>query len=104
MMPRLLISELLTENVRDPLNCVEVTSDVRAGANRRASYTWDGLGVLSLLLSNVQLMQIQNPAVMSVDLVLSWCKEDIGVELRADKVHIKDVPQNAIDTQTIRTF
>ena len=73
-----------------------MTSDVRAGANRRASYTWDGPSVLSLLLSNVQLMQIQNPAVMSVDLVLSWCKEDIGVELRADKVHIKDVPQNAM--------
>ena len=70
-----MVSELLTENVCDPLNCVKVTSDVRGGANRRTSSTWDELSVLSLLLlSNILLMQIQNLAVISVDLVLSWCK------------------------------
>ena len=42
------LSELLMENVHDPLNCVKVTSAVRGGANRAHSSTWDELSVLSV--------------------------------------------------------
>ena len=96
MMQTLLISELLTGNVRDPLIFVRVTSDGELEPAGPVLYVGRVQCSASALtaVKYCANMQIQNPAVMSVDLVLSWCEEDISAELRADEMHIKDVQQN----------
>ena len=95
-MQTLLISELLTGNVRDPLNCVRVTSDVE-----KVVPAWLCLNVGRVHCSasaGCCCCQIFHLCKFKTKewCQSAWCKGDISVELGADEVHIKNMLQNAI--------